>query len=341
MVREATISNTWLIAVAYALEALGTDVKSLFVKAGLSLELLSIPNGRHPAVAMGRLWTEAIEQTGDPCLGLRAAQYVQPTTYLSLGLAILSSETLEDAMRRGVRFSRIVSDAAEIECTDTKEGLLQTWKLRRFSAPAVPMVDLLMASTLKMGHLMTGAPVKLARIWRRHTPPPEIAAKYLEFFGTQIEFGAKNDAFLVPHAIARQRLPMANPTLALESDAAVQAYLARFDGSLVADRVRQAIIQKLPAGEPQRSEIAHAVHLGEKTLQRRLSEEGTSFVELVNETRKELAQRYVADANLPLAEVAFRLGFAEQSGFTRAFKRWTGLAPAEFREGKRRPLEAR
>jgi AraC-like DNA-binding protein len=243
-------------------------------------------------------------------------------------------------MRRAVRFSRVVSDAVHIECRDTRDGLLQSWRFPRHPEVLPQAIDLHMVATLKMARLMTGTHVTLARLWRRHRPAPEVVAEYEAFFACPMEFGAEHDAFLVPHALARQRLPMANPALALESDAAVQSYLARFDGSLFADRTREAILQQLPSGEPQRATVARALGLSEKTLQRRLASENTSFANLVNEARVELARRYVLDPGLRLGDIAFRLGFAEQSGFTRAFKRWTGQSPAEFREAHKKAAES-
>jgi AraC-like DNA-binding protein len=334
MPREETTLNTWAIAVARVLESRNVDPRPLFIEAGLSPSVLHDPNGRHPVPAMGRLWTLAVGATNDPCLGLHAAQYVQPTTFVTLGLAILASDTLGDAMRRGARFSRIMTDAADLTTTETKDGLVQTLRTRSGTAPVPEAIDLYMASTVKMGRLLTGTDVLGTRIWRRMVPSPAIAAQHEAFFGIPIEFGADADSFMISHEVANRPLPMANPALALASDSAIRAYLARFDGSRLADRVREAVITKLSSGEPQRAAIARTLHLGEKTLQRRLADEGTSFQKLVDETRHELAERYVRDVELPLAEVAFRLGFAEQSGFTRAFKRWTGKSPSEFRESR-------
>ena len=337
MPREATTLNTWALALARTLEERGVDVPALFAEVGLAPSVLADPNGRHPVPATERLWRLAVARTGDPCLGLHASRYVQPTTFGSLGLAILASDTLGDAMRRGERFSRVVTDAVELVLTETPDGLLQTLRVHAGVTLVPQSVDLYVAASLKMGRLLTGDEQLAARLWLRHGPAAASLPTYEAFFGPHITFGADRDAFLVPHELVHRPLPMANPALALASDTAVRSYLARFDGSRVADRVREAVIAKLSLGEPQRAVIAKQLHLGDKTLQRRLSEEGTSFLALVDETRAELARRYVADVSIPLAEVAFRLGFAEQSGFTRAFRRWTGTTPTAFRANPRLP----
>ena len=114
MSEEATTINTWAIALVRTLDARGCDGRALLAEAGLDPALLGDPNGRAPVPGMVRLWRLAVAATGDPCLGLKVAAHVQPATFHSLGLALLASQTLEDALQRSARFSRIVSNAVEV-----------------------------------------------------------------------------------------------------------------------------------------------------------------------------------------------------------------------------------
>lgn len=100
-------------------------------------------------------------------------------------------------------------------------------------------------------------------------------------------------------------------------------------------RVRAVVGQVLRDGEPRISEVAQRLGMTARTLQRRLQDEGLGFTTLVDEARLELARRYLADPTLSIAEVSFALGYSEPSAFTRAFKRWSGRAPAEYRESTR------
>jgi AraC-like DNA-binding protein len=95
--------------------------------------------------------------------------------------------------------------------------------------------------------------------------------------------------------------------------------------------VREAIIRKLPDGEPRRDDVASELHMSERTLQRRLEEEKTSFVQLLDDTRRELADQYLGRLHLSLAQAAYLLGFADQSSFFRACKRWFNLSPGQYR----------
>ncbi len=332
MPRDATTLNTWAIAVAQVLDAQGLDSASLFAQAGLDPAILRDPNGRYPVRRMAQLWKLAVQATGDPCLGLRAAEYVQPATFHSLGLAVLMSQSLEDALRRGARFSRIVSNAVDVDVEDTPGGIKQLVRFRDDVPQVDEAIDLFMAASLKMGHLLSGGTVQPAQIKFQRRVTPEMELEFRNFFKIPIEFGATENSFVVPHELARRPLPMANPALARQNDQVVMEYLARFDGARIAEKVRAELISRLAAGEPARGDVAAALNLSEKTLQRRLKEEDTSYQRILEETRCELAQQYLRDGGASVCEVTFRLGFSDQSSFTRAFKRWTGVAPGAFRE---------
>jgi AraC-like DNA-binding protein len=331
MAREASTLNTWAIAVARTLDARGIDSGKLFAEAGLDPAIMRDPNGRYPVSRMSRLWKLAVQASGDPCLGLRAAEYVQPTTFHSLGLAILASQSLEDALRRGARFSRIVSNAVDVYVEDTPAGIRQIVRFREDVPPVDEAIDLFMAGSVKMGHILTGGAAQPTQISLCRTVTPEMEMEFRTFFMAPIEFGASDNSFLIPHELARKPLPMANPALARQNDQVVMEYLAQFDGARISEKVRAELVTRLPAGEPSRADVASALHFSEKTLQRRLRDEDTSYQEILDETRRELAQQYLREGRVSVCEITFRLGFSDQSSFTRAFKRWTGRAPGEFR----------
>jgi AraC-like DNA-binding protein len=337
---EATSLNTLAIAVVRTLATRGCDGPELLLRAGLDPGLLSDPNGRSPVRGMARLWRLAVEASGDPCLGLKTAAHVQPATFHSLGLALLASKSLEDALTRSARFSRIVSNAADVAIEHTEEGM--NYVVRCF--PGVPVanegIDLLMASTVKIGVLLLGVDAQAPRPLRiklRRSATAQMRREFEAYFNCPIEFEAEENSLFVPRLWMDLPLPMANPDLARQNDLVVLQYLARFDGARLAEKVRSELVARLPAGEPSRVEVAAALHLSEKTLQRRLHDEDTSFQKVLDEVRRDLAQQYLRENAASVCEITFRLGFSDQSSFTRAFRRWTGVTPGEFRA---QPVEA-
>ena len=126
-------------------------------------------------------------------------------------------------------------------------------------------------------------------------------------------------------------LPTSNPLLAELHERFAGDYLRQFDHAQTSYRVREVIIRRLPDGEPRRDEVAGELCMSERTLQRRLETEATSFVQLLDDTRRELAEQYLGRLNLSLAQAAYLLGFADQSSFFRACRRWFELSPGQYR----------
>lgn len=334
MGREATTLNTWGIAIARTLDARGLDSAALFLRAGLDSAILRDPNGRYPVSKMAKLWRIAVEETGDPCLGLKAAAYVQPATFHSLGLAMMASQSLEDALQRTARFSRIVSNAVDVEIISTLRGVKEVVRFLDDTPIVDEGIDLFMASTFKLGRMLTGRDELPLEIQLCRSGTEAMHKEFEAYFGCPVHFEAKENSLLIPHEWMRQPLPMANAELARQNDRVVMDYLRRFDGARLTEKVRAEMISRLSAGEPPRSEIAVALNLTEKTLQRRLKDEDSSYQQILEETRCELAQQYLREPKISVCEVTFRLGFSDQSSFTRAFKRWTGVSPGEFRDEK-------
>lgn len=334
MAREATTLNTWAIAISRTLEARGLDSASLFVEVGLDPQFLRDPNGRYPVSKMAKLWRLAVETSGDPCFALKASAYVQPATFHSLGLAMMASQNLEDALQRTARFSRIVSNAVDVVIEHTPRGVKEVVRFLDGVPTVDEGIDLFMASTLKLGRMLTGVENLPVEIRLCRDGSAETRAEFEKFFGCSIEFRAEENSLLVPHEWMSLPLPMANPELARKNDRVVMEYLRSFDGARVSEKVRAELISRLPAGEPARADVAGVLNMSEKTLQRRLRDEETNYQQILDETRSELAKQYLSERQLSVCDVTFRLGFSDQSSFTRAFKRWTGVSPGEFRNAK-------
>ena len=128
-----------------------------------------------------------------------------------------------------------------------------------------------------------------------------------------------------------EQLGSGNPELARVNDEQAEAYLAAFTPVSTSHTVANRIIELLPDGPPSQKDIAEALHVSNRTLQRKLKDEGTSFIDLLQDARLSLARKYLAQPQRSIVEIAYLLGFSEPSTFSRAFKRWTGHAPAEYR----------
>ena len=172
-------------------------------------------------------------------------------------------------------------------------------------------------------------------------PAPSDPAPYREAFLCPVSFNAPRHSILFARADMTAPLPTSNPLLAELHERFAGKYLRQFDHALTSYRVREVIVRRLPDGEPRRDEVAGELCMSERTLQRRLETEDTSFVQLLDDTRRELADQYLGRLNMSLAQAAYMLGFADQRGFFRACKRWFNVSPGQYRDQLYRPAPGR
>jgi AraC-like DNA-binding protein len=170
-------------------------------------------------------------------------------------------------------------------------------------------------------------------VYFRH-PAPEQTAAYREVFGGPVRFGAPVDAVLVARACLDAPLREADSALASILERHVQLLLGdRAGAPTLQGRIARLLGSELAGGRPGSTPIARRLNMSPRTLRRLLHDEGTTFRDVVSEVRRELAFRYLRDPEVPIGEVAFLVGFSDANAFHRAFKRWTGRTPGEFRRG--------
>jgi AraC-like DNA-binding protein len=326
---DPTTLASWGLAIARALQARDRDPAPLFSRAGLDFEALRDPNARYPVSAIGRLWRLAVQETGDPALGLAVARHVTPTTFHALGFSLSSSTTLRDVFERLVRYFRLVSDAAVIRLEDRGESY-RFAVLETYGAPADEGVDALFACAVRLCRMLSDRQFAPLLVELRR-PTPADPTPFSKCFRAPLAFGAAQNALTIDKRVCEQRLPGANPEAARVNDEVVAQALHRMQRSSCADRVRVLLVERLPSGEPSQREIARAVASSTRALQRRLAAEGTTYTQLVDETRRELALAYMSDTRYSLGEIAYLLGFSGGNNFARAFRRWTGKTPSEYR----------
>lgn len=310
-----------------ALSAHAIDGDALFRRAGLDPQRLRDANARYPLIGMQKLWKLATVAAGDECFGLEVAHAWHPTTFHALGYSALASETLREALQRLVRYGRVVTTGARLELQQVDDEV----SLNLFSSlPAdrlVPAsIDAGVASVVILCREGRGAPINPVRVSLSHSEPV-CSGRMLVFFGCPVAFSAPQTSLVFRAADLDALLPTANPVLLRVNEQVLTDYLARLERSEVTVQVQAKLIQRLPSGDVDESSIARALNLSLRSMQRKLTAQGMSFRKLLDETRRQLAEQYLKDSTLSVSEIAYLLGFAEVSSFSRAFRRWTGRAP--------------
>ncbi len=316
---------------AQTLRSYDIDPAPLFKQADIDLHEISNPDARFSTQKTQKLWKLAVKATDNPCLGLHAVQHFQPAVLHGLGFSWLASDTLLDALNRLVRYSRLINTAVEFRLevnsgtTDLVAAVPDIFPDIVYAA-----IDFGMAVFLRMCQLTAGEAILPVHTTLQR-PAPADKDEFTKMFGPSIEYGAMVNRLCFDSEMINQHLMTGNPELARINDQTVVDYLARFDRANISMQVRSKIIEQLPDGIPKQGEIADTLHVSLRSLQRRLKEEETSFKDMLEDTRKTLAMQYLREPQRSIGEVTYLLGFSEPCNFTRAFKRWTGKTPAEFR----------
>jgi len=316
------------------LEAYNKDPLDVFTRVQLDPELMHQPGARYSLNKVADLWEQMEKVIEDPCFGLAAAKYWHPSNFGTLGYALLMSTCLRTTLERLIRFHRIISDAAFGKLNEHQGRRTLVFNLtnkdeKQYSQAREDAAMAWIMSVLQVNYQRPLSPVSLSF---KHSRPPGCAGKYYELFQAPIIFDAPVSGIELSLGDADRILPSGNKDMAEFNDQAMNKYLLAKNSDPLVSRVTKIIVEHLPSGDATIEKTASELYMSKRKLQRLLRDEGTSFIALLNETREDIAKQYVRDKDMNLTEIAFLLGFSEQSTFSRSFKRWTGKSPSSFRK---------
>lgn len=326
----STLATLWLVMLRL-LEEHGIDPEQFRKTLGIRREALRDVHARLPSHLVDVGFELAAAQIGDEAFALRAAECWHPSNLGTMGYAWLSSRTLHTGLKRIERFSRILGSRITYRCSEEADGVRLGFDHGRGDAAVGPLLaDFSLSILIAMCRVNAGKPMSPASVDLRR-PEPANPQPWQAFFGCPIAFGQPVDGFLLAGEVANAPLPSANIPLANTFDAILTEQLAALFDDDIVSRCKAHVLQHLTSGMPSAEEVARALGLSQRSLQRRLAALGLSFHGVVDETRHELARRYLDDPTKSVTEITFLLGFSEQSAFTRAFRRWSGMPPSIYR----------
>ena len=327
---QNTILGTCVKALGRALDAAGCDGPALLTEAGFDLRELDGPDTRCPLAKIGHLWRIALAATGDPAFGLKLTRQYKHTTFHALGYGLSASSTLKEAFERIQRFSHVVSDAVEYQFV--RVGNEYHFIMEPATDVPVESIDALVGMYLQLcrsliGRQFTPLSVELRR------PRPAVVDDFERLWRAPLVFGAEQNRLRFAQVGIETLLDSGNPELARQSDAISSRYLARIERYNIEAQVREVLTRRLQDSEPSQEDVADLLNMSARTLQRKLGESGTTFKEILDETRHALALSYLSTPQYSVNEITHLLGFSCSSSFIRAFRRWTDLSPSDWRAG--------
>jgi AraC-like DNA-binding protein len=318
----------------------GLDRSSLLQHAGLDADHLSDPDSRIHVASMVKLWRAVIDGSNDSLLGLHVGLSIKTIDLGLLGYTVYYSRDLIDALRRFARFGKILSEAIQFKIVETNTQATLSWQAHPSLVVLKHPVEAGVALIVAVAREITATDLEPISV-ELPSPEPDTVAAYDSVFRCPVSFGRADGS--VTFSRQQMTLPVeaSDPTLVGYLDELAAKTIAPLGehGESTTNAVRRILWSRLPGGRTDLRQAAADMKVSERTLQRRLEEEGSSFSRVLDELRRDLSHELLVDRKLAVSEVAFLLGYSEPSAFQRAFRRWRGVSPRGIRATKTRRIQ--
>lgn len=308
------------------------DVAPLLRRADLTTRQAANASARMAVSNQIKFLNCVADAMGDEFLGIRLAQSFDLRELGLLYYVLASSATIGEALRRVARYSAIHNEGVHITCREGKDVTLTFEYVGVSRLSDRHQIEFFVATVLRLCRQLAGRQLSPSGVRLKHRRT-KLPAALEAFFGCELEFGSHVDRIAYPRSAGS--IPIVN------SDPYLNALMVGYCEEALAKRrvrsggwrvkVENAIAPLLPHGEAGMAEVAGKLAISQRTLARRLAAEGVTFAGILDSLRRDLAARYLREADLPISEIAWLLGYRESSAFNHAFKRWTGKAPKQAR----------
>jgi len=311
------------------------ESSQVYEAAGVDPHLFDDPDSRLRLGAIKVMWDQCERLTGNPCFAFEVGMAMLPGNLHALGFAWLASRNLREALERLARYQRLLSTALMVQVEEAGDELL----LVISAAPGWPQqaLDVTTTAVVALCRDITYEEFKPLRVEMTRAEP-KCAKQLARYFGSPVRYRAERTVLVFRREQTEKFLPRQNPAVARVSDDVALKYIAQMDREDVLSRAKVSLIDMLSNGEPTRTALANRLHMSERTLARRLNDRAVSFRALLDTVRKELALGYIDQARYAVTDIAYLLGFSDQSNFARSFRRWTGSTPSKYRTSKKKGM---
>jgi len=326
------VSVTVLSQMFLYLNSLGVEIDAFLHSLGIDPATVKSPDSYIPLETYLLIQDEAARHTNDPHFGLHMGEFAEAGSWSILGFMMMNCKTLGEAFEKSGRYSRIIGNLIEARA----ELKLNKIKVVFFTPPHAPKMsrhcfESTFASSVRMMRTLTGVeinPLEVTFIY----PQPEATAEYERIFRCPVRFGKKENSFTLNWEIVNTPIRMANPSLLEHFEQYAQDFLAQLERNDETTRaVTRIILSRLDDETLSINKVAREMAVSVRTLQNRLDAEGIAFSDLLKNIRQRLAQKYLRE-NYTVEQITYLLGFSEPSVFRKAFKKWSGVTPREYRE---------
>jgi AraC-like DNA-binding protein len=327
--------------IVYSAAAAGASLQTVCQAAGLSPEALQ-QEGTFDLAQVNAVWQAAIAETGDPLLGLHVGEQVHFEAIGIVGFTMQNSPTLYTALERAAHYQNMYSSMVTITLHQQGETATARFSplpvfVNTYPQAARQSVESSMAFAVKAVQKLSGKRINPTVVhFAFPAPVRSYLPRYEGLFGSVLVFEETQNELLFAARDLMAPVLSYNQSLyqLLDEEAERQLHASR-QGQPFSEQVRRVMVKRLQDGYMGIEQVAGELNTSIRTLQRKLNREGHTFGQVLEGLQQAYALRYLQESSLTIAEVGYLLGYGEPGVFTKAFKRWTGKNPSEFRQQKR------
>ncbi|MDD1782788.1 AraC family transcriptional regulator [Enterovibrio sp. ZSDZ35] len=332
----STLSG-WIIPVTRAMKALDIDPNETLEKFNIDPADVNDPEGRICVVSLGNLFEYCNKVVDDREFNIEVARHFHPSALHALGYAIQSAFSLQEALERVSKYKRVVSNCSNMETYEDGDELIVEFVVYRYpdSGRQVLSPDLIesfLATLVQVARDMVGGNLEPLKVQLSTPSPRENSEAVASFFNCPVQYGCERNAIVLDLAACKERCLGNNPVMNQIHMEMLNQFMSRVDKTNLSYLIENKIIEELPMGAPSQSDVAKHLGFSLRNLQRKLSEQGTCYKDILDATRKRLTLSYIKQPHLSISEISYLVGFSNVANFNRAFKRWLGTAPGEYRQ---------
>ncbi|MCE1255678.1 MAG: AraC family transcriptional regulator [Anaerolineae bacterium] len=326
------VSSGILAQMLLYLRSLKINTEDFLRSAGVDPMAVKSPDARIPIETYLKIEDKAAEFCNDPLFGLHMGQFVEAGNWSILGYMMMNCQTLAEAFEKSGRYSRVIGNLIESRA----ELKIDRVKITLTTPPHAPQMshhcfDTVLSGCVRMMYSLTGVHLYPLQVTFDY-PRPDSSAEYERIFNCPLLFDQKETSFTLGFTTINTPVRAPNPELLTYFEKYARDFIAEMDQNQEHTRaVTRLILVHLDDEKLNIEKIAREMSLSVRTLQKRLEDEGVIFSELLKNIREKLAKKYLHE-NYSVEQITYLLGFSDPSAFRKAFKKWVGLTPGEYRE---------
>jgi AraC-like DNA-binding protein len=313
----------------------GLDVSAIYQRLGYDAEKLPLRELRTPHQQQAFFWSTVESVTHDPEVGLHLCPHLPVFRGEVLEYLMFSSRTFAEGLKRSLKYLRLISDALSMRIVNDAQGARVAVIGTAVDAPQLRHTEIIVVYELiQFARAVTDAQFAPQRVLLRCSQRAS-DADYEKVFGCPVTFGGGESEIWFDPALLDYRSPHFDPDLLQLHEGLAEKRLMKLKREDLVERIRGVFAQRLELENCDLEEVAKELDIAPRRLRFELARAGTSFSQILADFRFSLAKRLLARTDEAIENIVYLTGFSEPSTFYRAFKRWSGQTPVQYRESRR------